>query len=436
MNVSVPAVRGPILGLSRRLRRYSVVGLSLACVTAAAATDYDEGVSGDLSTDPAAPTFIDFGVGANAMTGTVSDSAAVDGDRDFITFTIPAGQELIGLMLMNHAPDNLGFIAFNAGTTGFIPGIDTNSEFLAGIHIDQSLVGTDLMPLFVSSSITTNSLAEPKLEAGDYTFVIQQTSPIVQDYSLGFMVEPIGGLATGPQLIQFRSIDFEDGLIEVHNFGDTAVDLTGWRFCSHDTDQERRYTSAGGLNGRTLAAGASFVVHFNNDAPGGDPDAVNRSDLGNFAVPLDTDGYGLQFFSPNAGGTVMFGDSSLISDALQWNIPGMATGTADFRTDQAVKVGLWTDIDEYIETSLDVTKITLLDEDGGLLHGPASYEASLPCPADINGNGATDFSDIVSVLAAFGSSCAGCAEDVNMDGDVGFADLVAVLAAFGPCPTI
>lgn len=56
------------------------------------------------------------------------------------------------------------------------------------------------------------------------------------------------------------------------------------------------------------------------------------------------------------------------------------------------------------------------------------------CPTDVDGSGATDFNDIVTVLAAYGESCTGCPEDVTDDGAVDFGDLLAILAAFGPCP--
>ncbi|HEU4929273.1 MAG TPA: hypothetical protein VFU38_05535, partial [Candidatus Krumholzibacteria bacterium] len=48
---------------------------------------------------------------------------------------------------------------------------------------------SNLMPFFVSSSVTGNSLPTPDLGPGDYTFLIQQTSPILQSYALDFILE-------------------------------------------------------------------------------------------------------------------------------------------------------------------------------------------------------------------------------------------------------
>lgn len=56
-----------------------------------------------------------------------------------------------------------------------------------------------------------------------------------------------------------------------------------------------------------------------------------------------------------------------------------------------------------------------------------------PCPEDIDGNGSVDFSDVLGLLAGWGT-CTGCPEDVNHDGNVDFADLLALLAAWGDCP--
>ena len=36
------------------------------------------------------------------------------------------------------------------------------------------------------------------------------------------------------RFVQFRTLDFENGVVELHNFGTTSQSLNGWRFCSHD----------------------------------------------------------------------------------------------------------------------------------------------------------------------------------------------------------
>lgn len=163
-----------------------VLLLVALAVPVSAALVHDETVSGDLSTDPAAPTPLAFAVGGNTIIGTTGNPGTVD--RDYITFTIAPGYILTGLNLLALAPDNLAFTSFNAGTTSFVPSGATAASFLAGIHINAANVGSNLMPLYVSSSVTGNSLATPDLGTGSYCFLVQQTSPIVQSYTLEFVL--------------------------------------------------------------------------------------------------------------------------------------------------------------------------------------------------------------------------------------------------------
>lgn len=154
---------------------------------ATAGTLWDEtSAQGDLSSNAAAPTPITIGTGGKII-GAVSNIGG-NTDRDYITFTLGAGQILDGLTLTSLSPDNLAFLAFNAGSTSFIPSAATNASFLAGIHASGPDVGFDLMPFFVNRVVTTNALSSPSLGPGTYCFVIQQTSPIVTNYVLDFHV--------------------------------------------------------------------------------------------------------------------------------------------------------------------------------------------------------------------------------------------------------
>jgi len=56
-----------------------------------------------------------------------------------------------------------------------------------------------------------------------------------------------------------------------------------------------------------------------------------------------------------------------------------------------------------------------------------------PCPTDINGSGATDVSDLLMVIGAWGP-CSGCPEDLDGSGTVDVTDLLMVIGAWGPCP--
>ncbi len=59
-----------------------------------------------------------------------------------------------------------------------------------------------------------------------------------------------------------------------------------------------------------------------------------------------------------------------------------------------------------------------------------------PCPADIDGSGGVDISDLLIALDAWGP-CAdpvACSSDLDGDGYVDIGDLLEILAAMGPCP--
>ncbi len=52
-----------------------------------------------------------------------------------------------------------------------------------------------------------------------------------------------------------------------------------------------------------------------------------------------------------------------------------------------------------------------------------------PCPADLDGNGAVDFGDILAILSAWGNK--GGPEDLDGNGAVDFEDILRILDAWG-----
>ncbi|GEM_PF-820430 len=230
-----------------------------------------------------------------------------------------------------------------------------------------------------------------------------------------------------PRDVQIVGADFENQVLEVMNVGPSAQDLSGWRFCSHDSDEVRRYTAPTGLDGVILGAGESISIYFHNDAPM-DPGAMNRSDLGGFfATPLDSDAYGIQLYRPGSTGSVSFGDSTLITDHVQWNIGGSGAGGSETRTAQAVSEGLWLMTGEFVSTTMDTRSISLTDPGDGRLHGDANYSADEPCAPDLTGDGQLDFFD-VSFLLQNGV-------DYNGDTMFDFFDISSFLQEFSVgCP--
>jgi len=195
MSCRNPRQLGIAFNREKRMKTFAIVMLLAAmAVPASAAVIWNEGINGDLSSSEAAPTGISFGVGTNQILGTVSGSPL---DRDYITFTIAPGQTLSHLNLIAFSPDNLAFSAFNSGSTSFIPSGATNGLFLSGIHIAGADVGSDMMPFYDTRNVTTNSLASPSLGPGTYCWMIQQTSPIAQSYTVEFVID--GALNTDAQ---------------------------------------------------------------------------------------------------------------------------------------------------------------------------------------------------------------------------------------------
>lgn len=168
-----------------------VLLLAAMAVPATAAVIHDEGSNGDLSSSEAAPTPLVFAIGGNTVIGSVNGLPL---DRDYITFTIPASHALTHINLLSFSPNNVSFSSLNAGATSFIPSGATIGSFLAGIHIDANDIGDNLLVFYDTRSVTTNSLPSASLGPGTYSWLIQQTNPILQSYSVEFVLE--GTIAT------------------------------------------------------------------------------------------------------------------------------------------------------------------------------------------------------------------------------------------------
>ncbi len=171
----------------------AAVLLALTIGTAAQAqTLWDEGVSGDASGDPLAPSNAGVVVaGSNAFMGSVTSTGGAD-TRDYITFVVPPGLQITQLVLVSFAPNNIAWTHFDDGATSVIPSAGTSASLLAGAHIAAATPdGTDLFPNYQAGS--SELLAGPGLSGpigpGTYTFLIQQASAVLQSYSLQFVAE-------------------------------------------------------------------------------------------------------------------------------------------------------------------------------------------------------------------------------------------------------
>jgi hypothetical protein len=211
--------------------------------------------------------------------------------------------------------------------------------------------------------------------------------------------------------VQFANVDFVAGVIELHNFGDVDQPLDGWRFCTANqvAGQVLKYTLPAALDGRVLAPGASLFFHMNNDAPAGDPNAINRSDTGtdfNWALPFNREAYGLALYFP-VNGFVNFGSGAQMVDYVQWGDANVGATSTNIRADEAVLGQFWNAADEFVFATPATTRLVLRPApivDGTTVDSPASYSV-IEEPADCAGAGgnadADSFCDLDDPCPAF-----------------------------------
>jgi hypothetical protein len=162
---------------------------------------YDEGISGDLSGAFGSPTSITFSAQSNTVIGQMGENGGTGGtngrDADYFTFSFGGGRQLTSVTIDSYtfSPNNPGssFMGYVAGTAFAGQGggdIDGNVLFNAG--------SGDVLP----------SLGGP-LDAGDYSFWVQETSANAVDYTITFgftaVPEPAGMVVCGIALMSLVS---------------------------------------------------------------------------------------------------------------------------------------------------------------------------------------------------------------------------------------
>jgi hypothetical protein len=169
----------------QRFSRNTLWVIAILSVPAWANFNYDEAVSGDLSDSGTAPTIIIPGPGDNYLTGRVGDWGA---DDDFVGFAIPETLRLDALILVYHSsttnPSYLGIEDDAVFATGA-----GNPYYFGYCYFDASEIGIDLLPILGAS----NGNFEPPLEAGDYTFWIDEGGDW-EEYSFQFVFRAYGDL--------------------------------------------------------------------------------------------------------------------------------------------------------------------------------------------------------------------------------------------------
>jgi hypothetical protein len=184
------------------LKRSLLVLLSALFPHVASALDYDESQQGDFSESPDAPLQILLTEGSNRVVGIVDGATDV---RDYLTFTIEDGQQLLAIDLVRYqdatlafVPGNRGFHAIADGSTSYVPDSTTASLFMGGAHLDP-LIGDDLLAVLATAPLAGTGFDVP-LGPGTYTYHVQQTSPSPTLYEVDFILavpEPSSALLIG-----------------------------------------------------------------------------------------------------------------------------------------------------------------------------------------------------------------------------------------------
>ncbi|MGH7133494.1 MAG: hypothetical protein ACREJO_16310 [Phycisphaerales bacterium] len=132
---------------------------------------YSEGVSGDLPNDPSMPTPRILSVGMHTISGSVGSGDT----QDWINLTIPAGMQLVWIILESYdSSDARAFLGVQAGDF-FVGGDQTASSYLGYTHFGPSVLGADLLARMGDPNAAFGSQGfDPPLNPGSYTFLIQQ----------------------------------------------------------------------------------------------------------------------------------------------------------------------------------------------------------------------------------------------------------------------
>lgn len=178
----------------------AVTALALSGDLPAQLINYTETVSGDLSNLGTAPTFLNFDVGLNTVSGTMGrPNRNSPIDADIFTFTLNPGEWLTSISILTFAPVSApGF----AGSFFAISGSNTINLTNPSMHLSNRLInGTGeilaLLDAGAFSDTLTGAQTQPHtlgftapLGQGDYTIWFQELSTNV-DYSIGVTVSAV-----------------------------------------------------------------------------------------------------------------------------------------------------------------------------------------------------------------------------------------------------
>lgn len=184
--------------------RHLFLGLALAVLATGAGRANDlfnnnplPGSLIDLSNDGNAPTFLTFSDGHNIVEGSMGWNG-VTLDADIWTFTVAAGYEVSEINLVTYNGSNPTFpnghfMALASGST--INTTDATNHLSNGLWREETdLLGntkTDLLAILQAGPEFGGIGFTGNLQAGTYTFWVQDTTDFVNQYCIDFVITPV-----------------------------------------------------------------------------------------------------------------------------------------------------------------------------------------------------------------------------------------------------
>jgi hypothetical protein len=190
-----------------------VLMLSLAG-GARAAVIWDEAVNGPIGDFDHQTQLGPFAAGDNEIRGTVGQTSPGVFDRDYFSFSVPAGLGLTGLIVVNATsagPMNVSFIGIGAGTAITVGPVPTppDASFLLGYrHYGPDDIGSDILGEIgaPTPSMGAAGFIPPLLGPADYAVWIQETAICTTctydfDFVLAAIPEPASLALLGSALL-------------------------------------------------------------------------------------------------------------------------------------------------------------------------------------------------------------------------------------------
>jgi MYXO-CTERM domain-containing protein len=153
------------------------LGAGLLQVADAAVVYNENGPAGDLSNNGLSPTRLSLTLGSNQLFGSTGRDASGVIDRDYLTFTVPAGLQWTALNVLpgTGTIGSLSFIGLEQGGQVTLSTTPTSAAGLLGWrHYSTSDINTNILPAMGGAQNGSSGFSTP-LPAGTYSLWIQET---------------------------------------------------------------------------------------------------------------------------------------------------------------------------------------------------------------------------------------------------------------------